>query len=578
MSTLTPPAVSRRPLSGAANSRRLWLGGAIAVVGLLTLVILALVVYPGLNTVVSTFAPGGHLTAAPFRSLFGSRGITTIIVNTVIYAVATVAVALAIGTGFAWLNERTDAHMGWLSGLLPILPLTVPPLGASIGYVMVFSPHSGAVNVFLRWLLDSHASTGPISILNFPGLILATAISIAPMAYFVVSAALRNADPALDEASRIAGAARMKTMLRVTLPAIRPALFSAGLMLLIEALGRFVEPYVIGTPAGITTASVYIFRLFSTYPPDEASAVTMSLLLMVPVGIAMLMERRMAVSVRRSVVGGRASARTVFALGPWRWVARALICAYVVVIFIPFIGLIEGSLLPFAGASFSSMSLSNFHATLSDSTAVSAVRNSLLLAAIGAAIVMMAAVILVGIAPYLVRRAGVLIDATITAPAVIPPVVLAVAFLVAFSGAPFNLYGTLTLVLLAYVTMFIPYGARAVRAALSQTGQDLIESSRVCGASPGRTAYKVVLPQVANGLVAGWAIVFLYLINESTASSFLGGLGVPVFGQVVLQDYGQGSIGEVSVLTLVVTVITAVIVLALRRAVAGATGTSAPGR
>lgn len=84
---------------------------------------------------------------------------------------------------------------------------------------------------------------------------------------------------------------------------------------------------------------------------------------------------------------------------------------------------------------------------------------------------------------------------------------------------------------------------------------------------------KIVLPQVLNGLMAGWVIVFFFAVNEVTASSFLGGLNSAVVGHVAIDYFVNGRLSEVSAMTLVVTTITASVVFLTSRSIGRAYST-----
>jgi iron(III) transport system permease protein len=162
----------------------------------------------------------------------------------------------------------------------------------------------------------------------------------------------------------------------------------------------------------------------------------------------------------------------------------------------------------------------------------------------------------------MLKTSGRFIEYALMIPAVIPHIVLAVAFIIVFSGPPFYLYGTKTLVLIAYCIIFIPEASRAASAAVSQVREELSEAAHVAGAGLFRTLIKVMLPQMVNGLLAGWVIVFFLAVNEVTASSFLGGLNSAVVGYVAIDYFANGRLSEVAAMTLIVTVVTAIVVLA----------------
>lgn len=521
----------------------------------------ALIIYPMTTILVQTFVGEDGLTLAPLAKLSGIRGIGTIVRNTAIYTIGSLFFGTLIGTAMAWINERTDARMKFLAGLLPIVPLMIPSIGSAIGYFFLFTPQSGVGNVILRWVFDLEGSKGPINILNMGGMIYLTSLHLAPLAYLIVSAALRNIDPALDEASRVSGASPLMTLRRVTLPVILPALAGAALIVGIHAIASFIVPFIIGTSAGLTTIPVYIYRLFSSYPPNQSQAMALSLCVLAIVYVAVLLQMRVTNSLRRSVVGGKQSAPTLVRLAAWRWPVRAFLFLYVGAVFVPVLGLVVGAFQPFLGAPPSAYSFAAFSIVLGNPDTHAALINSVVLGALTATATVIVSALLIYGSSSRWRHGRRFIELVMVTPSVIPNIVIAVAFLVTYSSAPFYLYGSLFLIFLAFFTIYIPDASRAASAALSQVNEELSEASYISGAGLVRTLWKVILPQAANGLLAGWVIVFFFAVNEVTASAFLGGPTSQVIGKVTIDYYGNGRLSQVAAISLLVTGITAVVVM-----------------
>lgn len=528
-------------------------------------IILFLILYPLALAVGRAFAPQGVFELQAFTSITRIRGIGVIVWNTVAYGFGTLFGSLAIGCFLAWVNERTDARIDFFSGILPILPLIIPSIGSALGYVLLFSPKAGVGNIFVRQLFGLEIDTGPFDIMNIYGMIYVSSLHLAPLAYLLITAALRNIDPALDEASRVSGASPFTTLRRVTLPMILPGLAGAALLSLVGAVGSFTVPFIIGAVAGVTTVPVHVFRLFSTFPTNEGQALSLSLCLLVVVYVGVLIQMRITRSIRRAVIGSRHAAVTPVRLGWLRWPVRAVLLIYMGAVFIPVIGLLLGALLPFVGAPLSEASLKSFVSVLTTEDTRSALIHSIALAALTATATIATAFIIIYASTHLFHRGQRFLELVMVTPSMIPHVLIAVAFIIAFSGSPFYLYGTLTLIFLAMVTIYLPEASRAVAAALGQLNEELSSASRVAGGGFIRTLWRVVLPQIAGGLMAGWVIVFFYCVNEVTAAAFLGGLNARVIGQITIDYYVNGRLSEVAALALIVTSLTAVLVLPVRR-------------
>jgi iron(III) transport system permease protein len=175
------------------------------------------------------------------------------------------------------------------------------------------------------------------------------------------------------------------------------------------------------------------------------------------------------------------------------------------------------------------------------------------------------------IALYVARRRTALakgIDASIKLPAAISNMVIAVGVLLLFAGSPFFLSGTLLILLIGYLALYLPQASIAADAAVSGVGKELPEASAISGAAPFRTFRKVYLPLMVPGLVAGWALLFIRMVGDLTASAILAGTANPVVGFRILEVFTSGSFALLASLSTVLVLITAtvlVVVLAYTR-------------
>lgn len=534
--------------------------------------IAALVIYPLLSILGEAFLPGGTPNLSVFERALAQPGLTEVIRNTVVLVFASGAIAIALGSLFAWLNERTDARLGWVTDTLPLIPLLVPNIAGVIGWVMLLAPQAGLLNVLLRSILNTFGfdiRTGPLTIYSWTSLILVMGLYFVPYSFLVVSAALRNLDPHLEEASRVHGGGPARTLWTVTLPAVRPALMAAGLIMIITGFAQFSVPIVIGTGAKIDILSVRIYRLLYSYPPRTDLAIVLSLFMLAIVQVALLLQGAISKTGRYAVIGGKGARASVVRLGRWRWLARGSMIAYVALTTVlPVTGLLVVSLqqLWMPRIAWGKLGLFNYHHVLVENHMTSgALIHSVVLGALGATAALIASALM---ALYFknkspaVRRVSHFITAL---PAAIPHTVIGVGFVVAFSSGILNIHGTFLLLFLVYFVMFLPQAERSATAAFDQVGNELSEASRVFGASQFRTFWKILLPLMLSGLVAGWIIVFVQMAGELTASALLSGASNPVIGLVLLDLWENGSFPQLAAMAMVVTMIDVAIVTTVLR-------------
>jgi len=490
-----------------------------------------------------------------------SRTVPAVLLNTAIVVCGATVIALVIGSVLAWVNERSDASLGFMGQLLPLCALIVPPIAGVIGWAVLLDPRAGLLNFPLRQLLDAFGislRTGPFNVYTMSGLVLITSLYTVPYVFLVVSAALQRVDPAMEEASRTSGAGPLKTMLRVTLPAIKPAFGAAILLGFISGVSLFSVPAVLGGGARIDVISVYIFRLLQAYPAETGPAITLSIGLLVLVQMMLLLQNLIAKPGRNAAISGKGFRHTPVRLGRLRWVAYGLAVIYLVAASIlPIFGLVLVSLQPFwtPAVNLATLTFANFHFVLFENRqTVNALINSVTLGFIVATFNML----VTGAIALHFNRNGMarrLADILTALPATIPHTVIGVAFILAFSREPIRIYGTTTILLLAYVVMTLSYAARASASAAASIGNELAEASRVSKASDLRTLWKISLPLAMPGLVAGWIMVFVHTVGEVTASAFLSGTHNPVVGRVLLDLWNFGNFPQVAALALIITAI-----------------------
>jgi iron(III) transport system permease protein len=564
---------------GAARRRglaRRLPGGFDAVTLLIAAVFIAIVVIPLGQVLLRLFWVDGEFTLEPIRRTLAVPDLGSLLLDTIVLVLASSALAFVIGVLLAWLNERTNARMGLLTDALPLLPFLLPPVAGAVGWTMLLSPRAGLLN---DWIRDALAvvgielQEGPLDINSWYGLILVMAFYAVPFVFMNASAGLRNLDPGLEEASRLSGSSTLRTLRKVTLPAVAPSLGAGVLLAVWFGFGMFSIPAIIGAPAGIDVISVRIVELLTfTFPPETDIAIGLSGFVVLFVGLAYWLQVRILRRGRYATVTGKGARAKTIDLGSWKWPVRLMVLGYVLIsTILPIIALVLVSLNGFwtPNIAWENLSFSALQeAVFDDATTVKALGNSLMLGVVGGLIGIIGAAM---IALYVARRRTALakgIDAAIKLPAAISNMVIAVGILLLLAGAPFYLSGTLVILLIGYLALYLPQASIAADAAVSGVGKELPEASAISGARPARTFGQVYLPLMIPGLVAGWALLFIRMVGDLTASAILAGTANPVVGFRILEVFTSGSFALLASLSTVLVLITAtvlVVVLAYTR-------------
>ncbi|MEQ9152576.1 MAG: iron ABC transporter permease [Parvibaculum sp.] len=544
--------------------------GWFSIVAMLCSVIVGLlIIYPLLVVTFNVFIRDGASVPELLHQIVDD-GLIEIFVNTVVVIGTSIVLAAMIGPLFAWLVERTDIGMAGLTRFLPMLPLLVPPIAGAIGWVLLASPRSGFLNQWwqdIAGLFGVQASNTTIDVYNIAGLVFVFTIYLVPNIFLTVSSHLRNLDPALEEAARISGAGVWKTLLTVTIPSVKPAIFAGMIIALIMGLSLFSLPAVIGTPASIELLAVHIVQLMiASYPPQTGMALLLALVLVAVIGTASWLQSRVLASSNFSTIGGRGIKVAAVQLGGYRILARMLLLFYVAISSVlPLFALVVVSVQPFwtPVIKVQDFVLAHYKSVFIDTDySQSAVLNSIGLGIVGAALGMIVAAI---IAFYIDRNRNTLasaaVDSVTKLPGAMSHLVIGIAFVVAFSGAPFFLYGTMAILLLAYIVLYIPQATLSASASLTQVGRQLTEAALMSGASQGTAFIRITLPLMLPGLVAGWTLLFVLMSGDITASAMLAGNRNPVVGFVILDLWANGSFPQLAALGTVTTLISSTLVL-----------------
>ncbi len=512
--------------------------------------------------------PHGGLDLQAFSVAFARNGIGTAFRNSLIVVLVVNLTAVPIGVVFAWLNFRTDARMGYVTTLLPVLPLLLPSVALVIGWVFLGSDQSGFLTsgaVALLRLFGADIGVSPVHIFSWPGLLFLYAIELMPIVYVLTGAAYRSTDPALEEAARINGSSIAKTFLTVSLPIVRHAVLLSMLLVSVLAIGIYSIPAIIGAPARITTLSVHLVRLLNgESPPAFRETAVLSLVLIMIFGCLWMAQQRLNAAGRHAQIGGQGIRANVICLGnTTRLIARMAMIGYVVLTCIlPILALLLVSLQPFwtPDVDFARLSFDNFTELFENRDSRTAITNSMTIATVSSLTTLLIAALLMA---YALSSGGLrekAIGVLTKVPAAISHLVIASGIIIGFGGAPFYLANTTVILMLAYFVFYIPKASIAAEAAIRQVGPQLSEASRICGAGGARTMWAIVLPLMLPGLAAGWALIFASVIAELTGSVILSGPRNLVMGYLLMTIYESGTYSQLAALAAVIAAISGVTV------------------
>ena len=504
------------------------------------------------------------LSLANFITVLGNPNVHLALANSLIACGGGTALAVIIGLTFSWVVVRTDTPCKGFISAVSMIPLFVPPLVAAVAWSILASPKTGLLNTMLAWA----GITWRFNSYSMLGMIVIFGIYYAPYVYMFTASALRNMDPALEEAAEVSGASALRILLTVTFPLIAPAIISGMLLSFIVMLGIYGIPAVLGTPADIPVLTTYIFKLTNWSPPLYSTAASVAIILMVVTGLLVYLQQRVVSGRSYITVAGKAFRPAAMKLGPWRYFTLALAVIYlVVVVVLPTFALVVAAFRKFLFIrnmeslfDLKQYSLIHFERLFDNPLAMRSIVNTM---EVGLVTALFGGVLAFAIG-YTVHRTAVSgrksIDVISTLPVAIPGLVVGVAYLWAWIGLPGGLYGTIWILALAFIARFMPDTVKALSTSLLQIHKELEEASWICGKGMLGTIRSIVLPLARPGVIAGMTLLFILAIRELGSSLFLYTSNTMVMAVLLLDYYEGGNVGITSAFSLVQTILIGVLI------------------
>ncbi|MFC0592845.1 ABC transporter permease [Ottowia pentelensis] len=534
----------------------------VLIVGVLTVAPVAML---ALGSVTQGLDAFGHFTLGKYAAAYTDPALWGVLWDTVVFVVGSTALATLLALLLAYLNTRTDIPFKFLFGVLAIVPMMIPHVLFSVSWALLANPSNGLINLALMDALG--LKSAPFNIYSLPGMILVEGLLNMPIAYLIIAPAMASFDVSLEESSRVFGAGSWRTLLRITLPVLRPAILAAFVLGIVRSLASYAVPRVLGTPGQVDVLATYLYEMISVgFAPDygRAAALGMSALL-VAIGLIWVYRRLTGEGSRFVTISSRGWRPSVVPLGRWRWplFAGVALLSFVVIV-LPVAVLLYTSFVPYVmvpgRAAFAQMSWQHWAEVLSDATALLALRNSLFLAVVGASIGVLLSIFIAYVIVKLRTPGAALLETLTYLSFSFPGIVIGIGFMWFFVQTP--LYATVTALLIGYIATYLPYGVRPLASAFVQVHSHLEESSLVCGASQLTTLRRIIAPLLVPGIVSAWILMATMFLRELTLSVVLSRPGSEVLAVKVLAFADDGLWGQLSALGIVMIAISTLLVVA----------------
>lgn len=555
------------PFKERLGWRSVLLFGITAVVVYLTLIPVIMVIYGSFQD-----GPPGSESAFTLKNYiraFNNPNLYKSVVNSLIFALGGGTLSFSIGCFLAWITERTNTPLKGLIYASVFTEIMIPGILESISLVLLYSPQIGLVNLTLMRLFGLEEA--PFNIYSIGGMIWAFGTGSFTTPFLLMAAAFRSMDPALEEAAITSGTGILRTLFQVTLRLILPAMLATWLLLFIRGVETFEEPAILGLPAGIAVLATEVYLTAREVPTDYNLAATFAMVyLAIALGGLAIYFRATRFSEKYAVISGKGFRPLVMDLGPWRYFTFALaLFVLAVVLFVPILVILYASFLPWyappSTKMFSMMSLDNYRWLTTYDVILRAFQNNMIVG-VGSATL---AVFFTSVIAWIVIRTDIpgrkILDALVFSPIAYPGIVFGLSLMWLYLTIPLPVYGTLWILLIAYVSKYMPICMRACSASLIQIHKELEDASQVSGASWWYTFSRVLVPLILPGLFVGWVYVLTLTFKVLSLPVLLGHAGTEVIPVLIFDLYEGGQYTRLNALGVVVVVLVTAVSLIARR-------------
>jgi iron(III) transport system permease protein len=519
-------------------------------------------------TVVDPATKARVLTLEHFHTLFTDPDFVDPLITTIIIAVSSSTICCAVAAPMGWLVARTDLPLTGTIRALVTASFVTPPFLGAIAWEILAAPNSGLLNQLYRVITGAPQDEYLLNIYSLPGLIFVICCYTFPYVFVLIANALDRIPGDLEDASANLGGRTWTTARRITIPLALPALLAGALVAFLQAMILFGSPAILALPAGFHTMTTKIWSLFQ-YPPKPELAAAASLPLLV-VTVFLLRAQHFILGRRGySVVGGKSGDPRLVRLGWALWPALAFVFVILMLpVFLPYFALFNAAFSRIATTLISpaSFTLHNIYFTFFElSSTQVALKNTLILGSLAATLGTLLALVIA----YVTTRKAIAGHRALaflaTAPIAIPGIVLGVGLFLSYTRPPFVLYGTLWILLIAYVTIELPAAYQQLQSAFRAVHPELEDASRILGATQLQALRHVTAPLLRTSVIATWCFIFVSVIRELSAAIMLFTSETKVVSVLIFDLKESGDLGAIAVLGLSMLILTFAVVIFVNR-------------
>ncbi len=529
---------------------------------LMIAVLIFLVASPTVRLLVSSFQEpdSGRLTLANYRDAYFNMRHLAALGNSLVLGAGVAVMTGLFGVPIAWAISRTDMPLKGFVRTMVFGAFITPPYLGAIGWILLAGPNSGWLNKI--WMAITGEPHGIFNIYSMAGLILVVSVTSFPYVFVFTNSALDLVSSEMEDAAQILGASRLRTALRITLPLVFPAILGGLIISFLEAISLFGAPALIALPARFNVVATQLWQFFE-YPVRVEVAAAFAMPLLIVTVLMFWIQRTVLGRKGYAAVTGKGGERRMVRLGAWKWLLLAhalLVCALSVLL--PMSVLLQAAFAKAWGRGFSldNLTLGNFRYLLFEQTQA---QHTIINTFVYAGATAFAAISLALAIAYVVNRKLVpwsnVLAFLCVAPFVIPGIVLAIGFYAAYAPPPLALYGTGTILVLAFTTRFLPIAYTSSAASMRSINPEMEEAVRILGGGRLLAIRKVLAPLLKKSLAGAWILVFIPAARELSSAIFLVGPNSRVISVMLFDLSEEGNFEVLAALGTILLVVSLVI-------------------
>lgn len=512
----------------------------------------------------------GSIAFGPLVDAMQSRSVQRALWHSLESSFLSALAATILGTTLALIIGLTNVRAKGLLVFLLLLPMMIPPHVTAIAWIQALGPASPLLH--LIGFAPEIGSTHPLY--SREGLVMLLTLQHSPLVFLLVRAALRSFPRELSDAARVCGSGATRMLWRITLPLLGPSLTAGFALSFVAALGNFGINALIGIPARYTTLPVLVWRRLASFGPDVLSNVAVISVILAFVTLIVIIIQNLLQRRTRTALIGLPQNPLALSLGAKRvYVEMALWLFVSTVLLLPTASLFATALVKTYGVplSIETLTFANFTEILwRQSVTLRAFANSTTIATIAALVIAAASIVLGYFLAHTDpgrRRLANLASGQAEIAFAIPGLVMSIAFILAFIRPlpilDISLYGTLWIILIAYIAVFLTVGLKPVMTAFLQIDAGLEDAARVSGAGFSRRIMRIFTPLVAPAAASGAILVFLTAYNEVTVSALLWSTGNETIGTTIFNYEDGGYTTLAAAMSSVVVMATILVMIAM---------------